>query len=511
MCRVGLLLAAFVIGLCQARTLPNRSKQVKAYAYVLPAGAEEIRDDINHSFVCANRTDGFYVDIDNDCQIFHRCQDRARFSFICAEKTVFSQMYQTCVHEGQLGFPCEDSGMFFPDAEESSTANSEAESSSEGESTNEEQQPAAEPNSAAVMMPAQVLLPPEEESMMDASNDEEKLIGSVVAMPISDNYVNMFDHQQINDDKFDPVEEEEADNTAQEMLDEQTDVQSSETALHEVVDSTQEVEVNDVSNESNNVGEEILAETYEANSDDEHEHVADDTNVQSEHEAALSEEVQPIMQLQLHHDVQEVEESEPVVQDFQEEEHTPEQKVSDVQNTQSVEPDNSNNINDEDDSNIIENNIVDDQLVNEPVQEAEAHESVSDEEALPSLENIIAEAELEHDDKEESEQKVEEISATIEHDDVTEEKIQEPEAALIQSQSVSHAVEQTPVDDQSQTVMNEVHPLTATLAEKIAEPSSSMDLPEFIVSTVADLRRGVVPPALRRRKTFLFKADAVPS
>lgn len=46
-----------------------QSKQVKAYAYVLPAGAEEIRDDINHSFVCANRTDGFYVDIDNDCQV----------------------------------------------------------------------------------------------------------------------------------------------------------------------------------------------------------------------------------------------------------------------------------------------------------------------------------------------------------------------------------------------------------------------------------------------------------
>lgn len=42
---------------------------MKAYAYVLPAGAEEIRDDINHSFVCANRTDGFYVDIDNDCQV----------------------------------------------------------------------------------------------------------------------------------------------------------------------------------------------------------------------------------------------------------------------------------------------------------------------------------------------------------------------------------------------------------------------------------------------------------
>lgn len=42
---------------------------MKAYAYVLPAGAEAIRDDINHSFVCTNRTDGFYVDIDNDCQV----------------------------------------------------------------------------------------------------------------------------------------------------------------------------------------------------------------------------------------------------------------------------------------------------------------------------------------------------------------------------------------------------------------------------------------------------------
>ncbi|KAL1391611.1 hypothetical protein pipiens_001308 [Culex pipiens pipiens] len=53
----------------QLQQQQQQGKQVKAYAYVLPAGAEEIRDDINHSFVCANRTDGFYVDVDNDCQV----------------------------------------------------------------------------------------------------------------------------------------------------------------------------------------------------------------------------------------------------------------------------------------------------------------------------------------------------------------------------------------------------------------------------------------------------------
>ncbi|XP_062708316.1 uncharacterized protein LOC109412510 [Aedes albopictus] len=520
MCRVGLLLAAFVIGLCQARTLPNRSKQVKAYAYVLPAGAEEIRDDINHSFVCANRTDGFYVDIDNDCQIFHRCQDRARFSFICAEKTVFSQMYQTCVHEGQLGFPCEDSGMFFPDAEESSTSNSETESSNEGDSANNEEQPAAEPNSAAVMMPAQVLLPPEEESMMDDASNEEKVIGSVVSMPISDNYVNMFDHQQINDDKFDPVEEDETENTAQEMLDEQTDAQASESVQHEVIDNTQEVEVNDESNEVSAISsnmEEVPVKVHEANDDEGVSNsVVNDSNEQEEPVAVLSEVVQPTIQLQLHNDVQEIEESEPVVQDVQEEVHHVQPEVSDEQNTQSVDSIISNTVNDENDSNSVQNESSDTQMVNEPVLEAEPQTFEISEVPSPNAENIVTDNELNHDEQEESEQMISdpivaENLATADDEAVVVENVADSEASPVQNELVLQADEPTPVEDQNQTVMNEVHPLTATLAENIPLPSNSADLPEFIVSTVADLRRGVVPPALRRRKTFLFKADAVPS
>ncbi|XP_065074083.1 uncharacterized protein LOC135698126 [Ochlerotatus camptorhynchus] len=529
MVRVGLLLAAFVIGLCQARTLPNRSKQVKAYAYVLPAGAEEIRDDINHSFVCANRTDGFYVDIDNDCQIFHRCQDRARFSFICAEKTLFSQMYQTCVHDGQLGFPCEDSAMFYPDAEESS--NAETETASEVDSANKEQ-PAAEPSAAAAMPPSMFLLPPEEESMTDAASDDEKVIGTV-AMPISDNYVNMFDHQQVNDDKFDLVEEDEKENTAQEVLDEQVqDAEALEIVPQEAIDSTQEVEVNDESNESSeassNVDEEILNETAELSSEDEETNEivlgieSDDNNNEHEEPATvLTEEVQPEFQSQLHNDVQNVEEPEPVVQDVQEDKQQQQLEVTEVEVPQSVEPISNNDvvIEEEEDSNSVETSPSDSETVNEPKQEDEPELPLSSEETAPNSENVVAEIELNDDKQEESDQKVNEpliaespVVLVVDGDD---EKVDDSEAAPVEASSeqelVPEADAQSPADDQNETVMNEVHPLTATLAEQVAEESRPIDLPEFIVSTVADLRRGVVPPALRRRKTFLFKADAISS
>lgn len=67
----------------------------------LPSNATSIRADITDGFSCRNRTYGYYADVDNDCQIFHVClpvgyadgkESTFRWSFICPEETVFSQV-----------------------------------------------------------------------------------------------------------------------------------------------------------------------------------------------------------------------------------------------------------------------------------------------------------------------------------------------------------------------------------------------------------------------------------
>lgn len=67
----------------------------------LPSNATSIRADITDSFSCANKTYGYYADVENDCQIFHVClpvtyadgkENTFRWSFICPEETIFSQV-----------------------------------------------------------------------------------------------------------------------------------------------------------------------------------------------------------------------------------------------------------------------------------------------------------------------------------------------------------------------------------------------------------------------------------
>ncbi|XP_055607808.1 extracellular matrix-binding protein ebh-like [Uranotaenia lowii] len=454
MFRVGLCIVTIVIGLCQARTVPNRTKQVKAYSYVLPAGAEEIRDDINHSFLCANRTDGFYVDIDNDCQIFHRCQDRARFSFICAEKTVFSQMYQTCVHEGQLGYPCEDSAMFFDSDDDDAAAATDAKPMSidknvdnaidEGNETEDMPQQMV----PAAMMPAQDLMPPMEDGN---ALEDEKVVGMVM-MPVSDDYMHRFDHEQLSADLFDPVEEDDkTENTAQEVVDEQygddTHVNS---ALQD--DSTQEVEVNDVSNELEtapeaNELEQIATEAEQVNMEAEQ----SETNVQSE----------------LKNDVQIVEEQEPIVKAQENEqshieEHTNVEISSDDHNP--------------------ELNQIDSDHVEEQITESSIQDEVITKNEQPSTDSESSNAES--------------LQALKEENDEEQNQLDFNPSAPLADESNSTSLAQ-PIDE----------------AESVHYP----DWPEFIVSTVANLRKDSQPSSIepvavvvpqRRRKTFLFKADA---
>ncbi|GFR06739.1 chitin-binding type-2 domain-containing protein [Trichonephila clavata] len=91
----------------------------KRAAYELPDGAELIVGAIRTTFVCSN--DGYYADMDNNCQIFHICQlathaegttEMLHWSFLCGNQTVFNQFAFTCSRP-EDSIPCANSGDFY--------------------------------------------------------------------------------------------------------------------------------------------------------------------------------------------------------------------------------------------------------------------------------------------------------------------------------------------------------------------------------------------------------------
>ncbi|KAF8782758.1 hypothetical protein HNY73_013003 [Argiope bruennichi] len=94
----------------------SRSKRA---AYELPDGAELIVGPIRTTFVCSN--EGYYADIENNCQIFHICHtavhadgtsEMQHWSFLCGNQTVFNQYSFTCSNF-EDSIPCARSGDFF--------------------------------------------------------------------------------------------------------------------------------------------------------------------------------------------------------------------------------------------------------------------------------------------------------------------------------------------------------------------------------------------------------------
>ncbi|GBL87668.1 hypothetical protein AVEN_81300-1 [Araneus ventricosus] len=94
----------------------SRSKRA---AYELPDGAELIVGPIRTTFVCSN--EGYYADIDNNCQIFHICHtafhadgtsEMQHWSFLCGNQTVFNQFSFTCANF-EDSIPCSNSDSFF--------------------------------------------------------------------------------------------------------------------------------------------------------------------------------------------------------------------------------------------------------------------------------------------------------------------------------------------------------------------------------------------------------------
>ncbi|XP_043649689.1 titin [Drosophila teissieri] len=123
----------------------------------LPSNATSIRSDITDNFSCANKTYGYYADVENDCQIFHVClpvtyadgrENTFRWSFICPEETIFSQESFTCMRREDMTIECEDSSRYYelngnfggPAEEESKPTPAESE-----EPEKEESEPEAEP------------------------------------------------------------------------------------------------------------------------------------------------------------------------------------------------------------------------------------------------------------------------------------------------------------------------------------------------------------------------------
>lgn len=90
----------------------------------LPSNATSIRAEITDTFSCENRGYGYYADVENECQIFHVClpvmyddverKERTfRWSFICPEETVFSQVVFTCVRMEDMPNECQESEQFY--------------------------------------------------------------------------------------------------------------------------------------------------------------------------------------------------------------------------------------------------------------------------------------------------------------------------------------------------------------------------------------------------------------
>ncbi|KAF8782755.1 uncharacterized protein LOC129963900 [Argiope bruennichi] len=110
------LLCAFVfIAVVAAKPRNKRA------AFDLPDGAELLVGNVRTSFACPQGAEGYYADIENNCQIFHVCHtvqeedgnsETQQFSFLCGNQTVFNQLSFTCSMP-EDAVPCPEAPNFF--------------------------------------------------------------------------------------------------------------------------------------------------------------------------------------------------------------------------------------------------------------------------------------------------------------------------------------------------------------------------------------------------------------
>uniref|UniRef100_A0A0P4WT81 Chitin-binding type-2 domain-containing protein n=1 Tax=Scylla olivacea TaxID=85551 RepID=A0A0P4WT81_SCYOL len=54
------------------------------------------------SFSCQDRPYGYYADVEADCQVFHICNNNAKWSFRCPNQTLFNQQYLVCDYQANV-------------------------------------------------------------------------------------------------------------------------------------------------------------------------------------------------------------------------------------------------------------------------------------------------------------------------------------------------------------------------------------------------------------------------
>lgn len=94
-------------------------QRAKRAAYDLPDGSDLLIGPVKTSFNCFNN--GYYADVDNNCQIFHVChsvekedgsQESQQWSFMCGNQTLFNQLTLTCAMP-EDAIPCSDAPSFY--------------------------------------------------------------------------------------------------------------------------------------------------------------------------------------------------------------------------------------------------------------------------------------------------------------------------------------------------------------------------------------------------------------
>ncbi|XP_035206697.1 U-scoloptoxin(01)-Er1a-like [Stegodyphus dumicola] len=93
----------------------------KREAFDLPDGADLLVGNVRTSFSCPQTAEGYYADIENNCQIFHVCHtvvqedgsaETQQYSFLCGNQTVFNQLTFTCSMP-EDSVPCPEAPNFF--------------------------------------------------------------------------------------------------------------------------------------------------------------------------------------------------------------------------------------------------------------------------------------------------------------------------------------------------------------------------------------------------------------
>ncbi|XP_063708632.1 uncharacterized protein LOC134837196 [Culicoides brevitarsis] len=167
----------------------------------LPANATSIRENISDGFSCKNKSNGYYADPENDCQIFHVCHNVDygmtrrgrkmmvyRWSFICPEDTVFDQNQYTCVRTTDSSIECADSPQYYPEPDASQEEN-------QMESSSRSPMPANQPATST----SKTLLSPPQFPYNGNAYEHQKILQKIPAVLVQQAIDGLNDETRLNE------------------------------------------------------------------------------------------------------------------------------------------------------------------------------------------------------------------------------------------------------------------------------------------------------------------------